>query len=70
MLKYSLQLGQIGHRIGSIDTRTGITLELIEAVVSKCEYVQSAEDIFFKFEIWDMEHAQTFFNIIRDVCEQ
>ena len=35
MQKYRLQLGQTGHRIGSIDTRTGITLDLIDAIVSK-----------------------------------
>ena len=69
MQKYRLQLGQTGHRIGSIDTRTGVTLDLIDAIVSKCEYIQSAEDIFLKFEIWDMEHAQTFFNIINEVCK-
>ena len=69
MQKYRLQLGQTGHRIGSIDTRTGVTLDLIDAIVSKCEYIESAEDIFLKFEIWDMEHAQTFFNIINEVCK-
>ena len=69
MQKYRLQLGQTGHRIGSIDTRTGVTLDLIDAIVSKCEYIQSAEDIFLKFEIWDIEHAQTFFNIINEVCK-
>ena len=39
MKKYRLNLGQTGHHIGSIDTRTGITLELIESVVSKCDHV-------------------------------
>ena len=62
MQKYRLQLGQTGHR-------TGITLDLIDAIVSKCGYIHSAEDIFLKFEIWDMEHAQTFFNIINEVCK-
>jgi superfamily II DNA helicase RecQ len=70
MQKYRWQLGQTGHHIGGIDSRTGVTFELIESVVSQCEYIVSAEDMFLKFEIWDIEHAQSFFKIINDVCEQ
>ena len=38
MKKYRLNLGQLGHHIGGIDTRTGVTLELIESVVAKCDH--------------------------------
>jgi superfamily II DNA helicase RecQ len=70
MKKYRLNLGQTGHHIGGIDTRTGVTLELIESVVLKCEHIMSAEDMFVSFEIWDIEHAYTFFKIITDICEK
>ncbi len=70
MQKYRLHLGQTGHHIGGIDQRTGVTLELIESIVSKCEDIKSAEDMLLKFEIWDMKHAQSFFKIINDVCQQ
>ena len=30
----------------------------------------SAEDMFVSFEIWDIEHAYTFFKIITDICEK
>ena len=36
--KYRLNLRQTGHYIGGIDTRTGVTLELSESVVSKCDH--------------------------------
>ena len=70
MKNYRLNLGQTGHHIGGIDTRTGVTLELIESVVSKCDHITSAEDMFVNFEIWDIQHAYAFFNIITDVCEK
>jgi hypothetical protein len=70
MKKYRLNLGQNGHHIGGIDTRTGVTLELIESVVSKCDLIMSAEDMFASFEIWDIQHAYTLFKIITDVCEK
>ena len=70
MQAYRLQLGRTGHHIGGIDTRTGVTLELIEAIASKCEFIESVESMFSKFEIWDIKHAQSFFKIINDVCQQ
>jgi hypothetical protein len=70
MKKYRLNLGQNGHHIGGIDTRTGVTLELIESVVSKCDHIMSAEDMFASFEIWDIQHAYTLFKIITDICEK
>jgi hypothetical protein len=60
MQKYRLQLGQTGHHMGGIDMY-GVTFEHIESVVSQCDYIVSAEDMFLKFEIWDIEHAQSFF---------
>ena len=70
MKKYRLNLGQSGHHIGGIDTRTGVTLELMESVVAKCDHIRSAEDMFVRFEIWDIQHAYTFFKIITDICEK
>ena len=58
MRQYRMQIGQRGRHIGGIDTRTGVTLQLIELIVRKCEHIKSASDMFTNFEIWDMEHAQ------------
>ena len=70
MKKYRLNLGQSGHHIGGIDTPTGVTLELIEPVVAKCDHISSAEDMFVSFEIGDIQHVYTFFKIITDICEK
>ena len=70
MKKYRLNLGQSGHHIGGIDTCTGVTLELIESVVAKCDHIRSAEGMFMTFEVWDIQHAYTFFKIITDICEK
>ncbi|XP_028408660.1 uncharacterized protein LOC114531216 [Dendronephthya gigantea] len=69
MKDYRLKLGKTGCRIGSIDTRTGVTLELIESIVSECDNVKSAEEMYSRFEIWDIEHAHSFFEIIENICE-
>ena len=70
MQQYRSQLGRRGHHIGGIDTRTGVTLQLIELIVEGCHHIKSASDMFVKFEIWDMQHAQSFYKIINDVCKQ
>ena len=69
MKDYRLKLGKTGRRMGSMDTRTGVTLELIESIVSECDNVKSAEEMYSRFEIWDIEHAHSFFEIIENVCE-
>ena len=53
MRQYRLQLGQRGRHIGGIETRTGVTLQLIELIIQKCEHIKSASDMFTNFEIWD-----------------
>ena len=67
MQAYRLQLERTGHHIGG---RTGVTLEQIEAIASKCEFIESVESMFSKFETWDIRHAQSFFKIINVVCQQ
>ena len=69
MRQYRLQLGQRGCHIGGIDTQTGVTLQLIELIIQKCEHIKSASDMFTNFEIWDMQHALSLYKIISDVCD-
>ena len=69
MQQYRMQLGQRGCHIGGIDTWTGVTLQLIELIVQQCEHIKSASDMFTNFEIWDMQHAQSLYKIINDVCD-
>ena len=49
--------------------RTGVTLQLIELIIQKCEHIKSASDMFTNFEIWDMQHALSLYKIISDVCD-
>ena len=65
--KYRIEAGTSGAKFGGIDISTGLTLELIDLIVSKCDKINSAEELFTEFEMWDMTHAQAFFKIISDV---
>ena len=51
MRKYRLKLGSEGYRMGGIDSSTGLTLKLIESIVSNCEFVKSAEEMVKTFTL-------------------
>ena len=58
LLKYRVHLGANRKRFGGIDSSTGFTINLINSVVSTCEFVSSAEEIFSSFQIWERTHAE------------
>ena len=69
MREYRLKLGAEGYRMGGIDSTTGLTLKLIESIVAKSEFVESAEDMVKRFEVWNIEQANSLFKIITKVCQ-
>lgn len=70
MLKnYRIEIGKSGVNFGGIDVSTGLTLELIDIIVLKCDMIKSAEELFAEFEMWEITHAEAFFKIISDVCD-
>lgn len=66
---YRIEIGKSGVNFGGIDVSTGLTLELINIIVLKCDMIKSAEELFAEFEMWDITHAEAFFKIISDVCD-
>ena len=68
MKEYRLKLGSDRYCLGGIDASTGVTLELIDSLVQRCEFIKSSEDMFDTFKIWDVQHANDLFSIIIQVC--
>ena len=68
--RYRLHLGRSRKRFGSIDSTTGFTLKLIDAIVLECECLTSAQQIFSTFPIWEKKHAEVIMQVINDVCEE
>ena len=68
MKEYRLKLGSDRYCLGGIDASTGVTLELIDSLVQRCEFIKSSEDMFATFKIWDVQHANDLFSIIIQVC--
>lgn len=74
MKEYRLNLGlegyrMGGYRMGGIDSSTGLTLKLIESIVVNCEFVESPEGMVKTFGIWNIEQANSLFEIITKVCQ-
>ena len=70
LLKYRIHLGGSRKRFGGIDSNTGLTIKLITAVVSSCEFLSSAEEIFSSFQIWERTHAEVIMQVIESVCDE
>ncbi|CAB3982252.1 ATP-dependent DNA helicase Q1 [Paramuricea clavata] len=70
MREYRMKLAQVGYCINGIDASTGVTLELIDAIVENCEFLTSSSDLFSSYEIWDIKHAEDLFAIIVNICGQ
>ena len=70
MKEYRLKLGSDRYCLGGIDASTGVTLELIDSLVQRCEFIKSSEDMFDTFKIWDVQHANDLFSIIIQVCRK
>ena len=68
--QYRLHLGGSRKRFGSIDSTTGLTLKLIDAIVLECDCLTSARHIFSTFPIWEKKHAEVIMQVINDVCEE
>ena len=66
--QYRLHLGRSRKRFGSIDSTTGFTLKLIDAIVLECECLTSAQHIFSTFPIWEKKHAEVIMQVINDVA--
>ena len=69
MKKYRLKLGTDRYCLNGIDASTGVTLELIDSIVQRCEFIKSSEDMFNTYEIWDIQQANDLFSIIIQVCK-
>ena len=67
--KYRIEAGKSGANFGGIDVSSRLTIQLIDLIVSKCDKIKSAEEMFAEFEMWNITHAQAFFKIISDVCD-
>jgi hypothetical protein len=70
MREYRMKLASDGYCINGIDASTGVTMELIDAIVENCEFLTSSEDLFSSYEIWDIKHAEDLFAIIVNICGQ
>ena len=66
--KCRFELGAKNVRFGGIDLNTGFTIQLINQIVAKCEFVTSAEQMMKTFPIWDKDHAVSCMDIIKNVC--
>ena len=60
LITYRCQLGR--SSLGRSNLSTGVTLELIDSIVSRCHEIQSAENLFSEFE--------AFFRIISEICDE
>ena len=69
MKKYRLKLGTDRYCLNAIDASTGVTLELIDSIVQRCEFIKSSEDMCNTYEIWDIQQANDLFSIIIQVCK-
>jgi hypothetical protein len=65
--KYRLDIGARNIRFGGIDLNTRFTIQLINQIVEKCEFVTSAEQIMSNFPIWHKDHAVGCMDIIKSV---
>ena len=70
LLKYRVHLGANHKRCGGIDSSTGFTINLINSVVSTCEFLSSTEEIFSSFQIWERTHAEVIMQVIKSVCDE
>ena len=56
--KYRLELGAKNVRFEvAIDLNTGFTIQLINQIVAKCEFLTFPEQVMKTFPIWDKDRA-------------
>lgn len=55
-------------KFGSIDSRTGFTLALIDDIVANCDYIENEDDLLESYPVWDDSHAEMIIRIINKVC--
>ena len=68
MVEHRSKLESEYYCISGIDASTGLTIELIDAIVQSCEFVESPTDLLSSYDVWDIKQAQNLFAIIIHVC--